>query len=76
MTSRTVQFSRYIKRPRLAQRTRSNRGILRSFRYYIETSAWDEKVLIHEKWGNRICIGIIIAAALYLLPLSIRVFLR
>ncbi len=76
MTSRTMTFSRYMRRPRLAHRTCSPWDILKSFRHYIETSTWDEKVLIHEQWGNRICIGIITAAVLYLLPLFTRVFLR
>ena len=76
MTTLAMTFSRNIGRPRAAYRTCSRPAYLKRWRYLIEHSDWDGKVRIYEEKVNNICIGIIIAAVLYFVPILVKVFLR
>jgi hypothetical protein len=76
MTTLTTTFSRPMRRPGAAYWTYSRPSSLKRFRYFIEHSDWNEKILTHEERANRLCVGVIIAAVLYFLPSFIRVFLR
>jgi hypothetical protein len=76
MTTMTTTFSRHIRRPRAAYRTYSRLSYMKRFRNFIEHSDWDDKILAHETWVNKICVGVIIASVLYFVPTLIRIFLR
>ena len=76
MTTIATTFSRQIRRPGAAYRTYSMPSYMKRFRYFIEHSDWDDKILAHEERVNRICMGVIIASVLYFAPALIRLFLR
>jgi len=46
-------------------------SLRKRFCRFIETSAWDERLLSQEKWINRICLGYIIVSVLYFSPILI-----
>ena len=50
-------------------------GPLAHFRHCIETTDWDERYLRHKRI-DRVCRGILIAAALYFIPVLATLFLR
>ncbi len=76
MTTIAATFSRHTRRPRTAYRTYPRPSLMKRFRYFIEYSGWDEKILTHEERANRICAGVIIASIIYFVPVFIKVFLR
>ncbi len=76
MTTATATFSREIRRPKAAQRTFARQGYLKRFRYFIETSDWDEMILAHEGSIDRICHGILISSVLIFTPVLIKILLR
>lgn len=45
-------------------------------RNFIEEGDWDERLLRYEKHLNRICLGIIFAAAAFFLPVCLNIFSR
>ena len=76
MTSIAATFSRPIRMPRADRRTVTRPGYLKRFRYFIETSGWDEMILARTAWLDKICLGILIAPVLCFAPIVIRIFLR
>jgi hypothetical protein len=76
MTTMATTLSRHIRRPRAAYRTYSRPGYMKRFCYLIEHSDWDHKILAYEARVNKICVGIIIASVLFLVPTLVKVFLR
>ena len=67
MTTEAITFSRH---KRLLQNTKyktfAKPNALRRFRYFIEHSDWDEEILAQDIWIDKMCIGVIIVATLYL----------
>ena len=49
---------------------------VKHFRYFIEHSDWDHKILAYEARVNKICVGIIIASVIFFFPAFIKIFLR
>lgn len=76
MTTIEATMSRQIRKPRAEYRIFSRPSYIKRFRYFIECSDWDEQILMHEKWANKICVGVIIASVLYFAPILVKVFLR
>jgi len=76
MTTIAMTFSRNIGRPGAAYRTCSRPGYLKRFRYFIEHGDWDGNILTYEEQANKICVGGIIAAVLYFVPVLVKVFLQ
>lgn len=76
MTTIAMTFSRPLRRPGAACRTYSKPSYIKRFRYFIEHSDWDRKILAQEESANKICIGVVIASALYFVPVLLRVFAR
>jgi len=76
MTTIATTFSRHIRRPRTAYRTYARPSYMKRFRYFIETSDWDERIMTHEEQANRICVGVIIASFILFAPAFLRLFLR
>lgn len=76
MTTIAATFSKQIRRPGTAYQTYSRTSYMKRFRYFIENSDWDERIMAHEELANKICVGVMIAAILYFVPVLIKVFLR
>ena len=77
MTTEVVTFSKDIREHNTGYKTFTRSSYLRRFRYFIEHSNWDEVILAHEEWIDKMCIVIIIAASLYLIPIVLAMlFLR
>jgi hypothetical protein len=68
MTTEAVTFQRRIGRQGAWHKAFTKPTYLRRFRYFLEKSDWDDVILAQEEWINRMCIGVIIAAALYFIP--------
>jgi hypothetical protein len=49
---------------------------IREFRRFIEYSDWDERMLKYEKYFNLFSVGIIVAAAVFFIPVCISILLR
>jgi hypothetical protein len=78
MTTEAITFSRH---ERLLQdtgrKTFSKPNALRRFRHFIEHSDWDEEILAQDAWIDKMCIGVIIVASLYLVvPVLVIMFFR
>lgn len=69
-------FSRQIRRPGAAYRTYSKPCYIKRFRYFIEHSDWNDKILAWEKSANMICVGVVIASVLHFVPVLLRLFVR
>lgn len=76
MTTIAITFSRQIRRPGAAYRTYSRPSYRERFRYFIEHSDWDDKILAHEESANKICVGAMIASVLYFVPVLLRLCVR
>jgi hypothetical protein len=77
MITETTTFSRHIREQNARHKPHTKPNFLWRFRYFIEHSEWDEVILAQEEWLNKMCIGIIIAAALYFIPrVLVMLFLR
>jgi hypothetical protein len=77
MSNITSTISRYNSQPRTtACRTFSKPSLLKRFRYLIEYTDWDEKLLNQEKWINKICFGFIILSSLYFVPVLVLSLLK
>jgi hypothetical protein len=68
MTTEASTYQRHIRRQGAWHKTFTRPSYLRRFRYFVESSDWDDVILAQEEWINRMCIGIIIVAALYFIP--------
>jgi hypothetical protein len=49
---------------------------IREFRRFIEYSDWDEKLLKYEKYIDWLSCGIIVAAAVFFIPVCISILIR
>jgi hypothetical protein len=49
---------------------------IREFRRFIECSDWDERMLKYEKYINLFSGGIIVAAAVFFIPVCISILIR
>jgi hypothetical protein len=77
MQSIATDSSRVTRWPQANSHRIYSRPSLRTrFRRFIETSAWDEKLLSQEKWFHRICLGSLIISVLYFLPVLIASVLK
>ncbi len=68
MTAEAATYHRRIERQDAWHKAFTKPSYLRRFRYFVEKSDWDDVILAQEEWINRICIGVIIVAALYFIP--------
>jgi hypothetical protein len=68
MTTDAATYQRHIERQGAWHNAFARPGSLRRFRYFVEKSHWDDVILAQEEWINRMCIGVIIVAALYFIP--------
>lgn len=75
MSALAATLSRYIKHSKTSLRTFTGPGYLERFRYFIENSDWDEKILVHEKWIDRICLIVIGSSVLYFIPIMVKLLL-
>jgi hypothetical protein len=77
MTTDATTFSTHIRGQAAGYKTFTKPNSLRRFRYFIEHSDWDEVILAHDGWIDKMCIVIIIVASLYLIPTVVAMlFLR
>jgi hypothetical protein len=77
MTTEVVTFSKDVREHNTGYKTFTRSSYLRRFRFFIEHSNWDEVILSHERWIDGVCIAIIIAASVYLIPIALAMlFLR
>jgi len=76
MTTIATTFSRQIGSPRTAYQICSRKTYLKRFRYFIEHSDWDERIIALEERANKICVGVIMTAVLSFVPVLVKVFLR
>jgi len=49
------------------------RSLVLRFRYFIENSDWDDRILRHAKWVDGASLTIAAAAALYVLAVVVRI---
>jgi hypothetical protein len=68
MATEAATFQRRVRRQDAWHNTFKRPNYLRRFRYLVEKSDWDDVLLAQEEWINRMCIGVIIVAALYFIP--------
>ncbi len=68
MTNEAVTYQRVTQRRRAWHKAFTKPSYLRRFRYFIETSDWDDVILAQDEWISRICVGVIIVATLYFIP--------
>jgi hypothetical protein len=69
MSTEAATFQRRIRSRQGAwHRAFIRPNYLRRFRLFGERSDWDEAILAQEEWIERMCIGVIIVAALYFIP--------
>lgn len=68
MATDAVTYERRLRRQDAWHKTFSRPSALRRLRHFVEASDWDELILAQEEWINRMCIGVIIVAALYFVP--------
>ena len=76
MTTAVVPFSKDMRKHNSAYKTVTKSSYLRRFRYFIEHSNWDEVILAHEGWIDKMCIVTTIAASLYLIPIVLAMLFR
>jgi hypothetical protein len=75
-TAAAATVSKHLRASGSAHRTFSRPGLLRRVRFYLENSDWDERLLAHEQWFDRICGVMLIAAAIALVPVFINIIFR
>ncbi|MDP1991792.1 MAG: hypothetical protein Q8K00_12315 [Syntrophales bacterium] len=75
MTTEAITFSRHIREQHIRYKTFSKPNSLRRFRYAIEHSDWDEEILIQEEWIEKMSIGVIIVASLFIASVLVMMFL-
>ncbi len=68
MTTEATTFIGHIQEPEAGYKTYARPESPRRFRSFIEQTDWDEVILAHDEWIDRLCIGIIIVASLYFIP--------
>ncbi len=77
MTTEATTYSGHIRGQDAGYKTFTKPHILRRFRYFIERADWDEVILAHDEWIDKLCIGVMIVASLYFIPPAlVMLFLR
>ena len=77
MNTETMTFSRHIREQDVRCKTFTKPNFLQRFRHFIEHSDWDDVILAHEEWIDKICVSVIIVASLYFVPpILVTLFLR
>jgi hypothetical protein len=76
MTTEAITFSRHIREQDSRYKTFTKPNSLRRFRYAIEHSDWDDEIIAQDEWIEKICIGVMIVASLFIAPVLIMMFLR
>ena len=71
MATEAVTFSKDIREHNTGYKTFARSSYLRRFRYFIEHSNWDEVILSREGWIDGMCIVMIVAASVYLIPIAL-----
>ena len=71
MATEAVTFSKDVREPDIGYKTFTRSSYLKRFRYFIEHSNWDEVILSHEGLIDGMCIVILVAASVYLIPLTL-----
>jgi hypothetical protein len=76
MTTEAITLTRHKRLLRdTGYKTFTKPNALRRFRYFIEHSDWDEEILAQDAWIDKMCIGVIIVASLYLvIPVLVMMF--
>ncbi len=73
MTTAATTFLQQLRKTEATQRIVPVFGYVRQFRYTVESSDWDKKILEYEEWANRICVRLIAASLLYFLILVVSI---
>jgi hypothetical protein len=68
MTTDAATYQRRVEKQGAWHKAFTRRSYLQRFRYFVEKSDWDDAMLAQEEWINRICIVVILVAALYFIP--------
>jgi hypothetical protein len=68
MTVKTETFQGHMQQQEPWHETLTRSNDMQRFRDFIEESDWDDVILAQEEWINRMCIGVMIVAALYFTP--------
>lgn len=72
MHTTATTFERYASEAgMLITKNRGKKNLLTRFRSCVESTDWDEKVLICEKWINRSCVIFISLSVLYFIQVLI-----
>lgn len=71
MTSDATIFSRQIQGQGARHETFTKSNCMWRFRHFIEHSDWENVMFTHELWIDRLCIGVMIVAALYFIPIAL-----
>ena len=76
MTTEAITFSTCIQKLDTRYKTFTKPNYMRRLRYAIEHSDWDEEILAQDEWLEKICLGVITAASLFISTVLIMFFLR
>jgi hypothetical protein len=68
MTTDAATYQRRVENQGAWHKAFTRRSYLHRFLYFVEKSDWDDAMLAQEEWINRICIVVILVAALYFIP--------
>jgi len=68
MATDAVTYERRLRKQGAWHKTFTRPSTARRLRHFVEKSDWDEMILAQEEWIDRMCIGVIIVAALYFVP--------
>lgn len=68
MASDAVIYNRRLRKQAALRNAFSRPHYLRRVRHVIERTDWEELILAQEEWVDRMCIGVIVVAALYFVP--------
>jgi hypothetical protein len=72
MLTETTILTRSTAQPTIkAWNTSSALKSLQRYCSLIESTDWDEELLLQEKWINRICLTIIVLSAFYFIPVML-----
>jgi hypothetical protein len=69
MKAETTAFAPFQARPDRERRGFSRPAVLLRFRHFIEQGDWEWMILSQQKSLDRSCIGVLVVAALYFLPI-------
>lgn len=76
MTTEAITFSRHIREQDTRYKTFTKPNPLRRFLYFIEHSDWDEEIIAQDEWIEKMCIGVMIVASLFIAPVLVLLFLK